>query len=96
MSYVLYDQNIFKSVWLDKVKANLDGIGMSNRLNYMKNTKYSWFKNTIKLKLNDSYNQSWSVYVFNNSACLNYTAMADQKQLQRYLLCLPKQYLYNL
>ena len=27
---VLYDQNIFKSIWLDKVKAAIDGIGMSN------------------------------------------------------------------
>ena len=46
---VLYDQNIFKSVWLDKVKATIDGIGMSNCFNDVINTKSSWFKSTIKL-----------------------------------------------
>merc|ERR1711888_574345 len=46
----LYDQNIFKSVWLDKVKATIDGIGMSNCFNELINTKSSWFKNTIKFK----------------------------------------------
>ena len=90
----LYDQNIFKSVWLDKIKATLGSIGMSNCFDNITNMNNNWFKNTIKLKINDSYNQIWSAYVFNNSTCLNYRAMTERKFLQDYLLKLPSQYMY--
>ena len=86
---VLYGQNIFKSVWLDKIKATIGSIGMSNCFDNISNAKNIWFKNTMKLKINDSYNQIWSAYVFNNSTCLNYRAMTDRKNLQSYLLNLP-------
>ena len=90
----LYDQNIFKSVWLDKIKATLGSIGMSNCFDNITNMNNNWFKNTIKLKINDSYNQIWSAYVFNNSTCLNYRVMTERKFLQDYLLKLPSQYMY--
>ena len=91
---VLYDQNRFKSVWLDKIKATLGSIGMSNCFDNIANANHTWFKNTIKLKINDSYNQIWSAYVFSNSTCLNYRAMTEHKHLQSYLMNLPSQYMY--
>ena len=90
----LYDQNIFKSVWLDKIKATLGSIGMSNCFDNITNMNNDWFKNTIKLKINDSYNQIWLAYVLNNSTCLNYRVMTERKFLQDYLVKLPSQYMY--
>ena len=40
----LYDQNIFKSVWLDKIKATLGSIGMSNCFDNITNMNNNWFK----------------------------------------------------
>ena len=89
---ILYDQNNFKSAWLDKIKTILDNIGMSSTFNNITNVNKVWFKNTIKLKLDDIYNQNWSTSVFNNSICLNYRVMSDRKNLKNYLLKLPSQY----
>ena len=91
---ILYDQNTFKSAWLDKIKTILDNIGMSSTFNNITNVNKIWFKNTIKLKLDDIYNQNWSTSVFNNSVCLNYRVMSDRKHLKNYLLKLPSQYMY--
>ena len=90
----LHDKNIFKSVWLDKIKTILDKIGMSSSFNNITTVSKAWFKNTIKQKLNDIYYQNWSVSVFSNSTCLNYRVMTVHKQLQNYLLKLPSQYRY--
>ena len=90
----LHDKNIFKSPWLDKIKSLLDGIGMHSSFNNITNVNKVWFKNTIKQKLNDSYINKWSISVFNSSTCLNYRAMTECKQLQKYLLRLPSQYMY--
>ena len=90
----LYDRNKFKSAWLDKIKTILDNIGMSSTFNNIANISKVWFKNTIKLKLNDIYNQNWSNEVFNNSICLNYRVMTDRKHLKNYLLKLPSQYMH--
>ena len=91
---VLYDKNNFKLPWLDSIKSILDGIGMHSIFNNVANVNKVWFKNTIKQKLNDSYINKWSISVFNSSSCLNYRAMTEQKQLQKYLLTLPSQYMY--
>ena len=67
---------------------------MHNLFNDITHVNKVWFKNTIKQKLNDSYTNKWSVSVFNSSACINYRAMTEYKQLQKYLLILPSQYMY--
>ena len=90
----LHDKNVYKSPWLIKIKSILDGIGMHNLFDNISSVNIVWFKNTIKQKLNDSYINKWSVSVFNSSTCLNYRAMTENKQLQKYLLTLPSQYMY--
>ena len=90
----LYDKNSFKSVWLDKIKSILDKVGMSSSFNSITNDNKTWFKNTIKQKLNDIYHQNWSATVFSNSTCINYRVMTVHKNLQKYLLKLPSQYRY--
>ena len=89
---VMYDKNVYKSPWLDKIKSLLDGIGMHNVFNTITSVNKAWFKSTIKQKLNDSYINKWSASVFNSSTCLNYRAMTEHKQLQSYLLSLPSQF----
>ena len=91
---ILHDKNVYKSPWLDKIKSTLDSLGMHNLFNDISHVNKSWFKNTVKQKLNDSYTNKWSVSVFNSSACINYRAMTEYKQLQKYLLILPSQYMY--
>ena len=54
-----------------------------------------WFKNKIKLRLSDIYNKKWSSDTFNNSVCLNYRTITEQKTLQTYFN-LPRQYMYAL
>ena len=69
---LLYDQNLFKSLWLDKIKTILDHMGMSYLFNNISNTNINWFKNTAKLKLKDIYEQKWKETVFSNTICLNH------------------------
>ena len=92
----LYDQNIYKSDWLNKIKTILDNMGMTYLFNDITNINRNHFKDIAKLRLNDIYNQNWSFQVFNNSTCLNYRSMTTHKQLQNYLIKLPSQYMYAL
>ena len=41
---VLYNQNTFKSRWLDKIKTTLDNLGMSYQFNDITNVNRNWFK----------------------------------------------------
>ena len=90
----LYKENIYKSPWLDKIKTSLDHMGESI---FFDNVDIipgpTWFKNKIKLRLSDIYNQKWSSEVANNSACLSYRQMTQKKTLQKYFK-LPRQYIY--
>ena len=92
----LYDKNIHKSLWLDKIKTTLDEIGMTNLFNDITNVNKNWFKNAVKLRLKDIYDQKWAETVFNNSICLSYRVMTTQNRLKSYLLKLPSQYMYAL
>ena len=92
----LFDQNIFKSDWLNQIKTSLDNMGYSYLLNDINFVNKNQFKNSTKLRLKDIYDQKWAESVFNNSVCLNYRAMTTQKQLKRYLLSLPSQYMFAL
>ena len=90
----LYDQNLYVSPWLDKIKNTLDHIGMSYLFNNITNTNRNWFKNSVKQRLSDIYHQKWKDTVFSNSTCINYTSMTAQRKMQRYLSNLPSQYIY--
>ena len=90
----LYNQNIYKSPWLDKVKTSLNHMGESYLFDEIGNLPGPiWFKNKIKSRLSDIYKQRWSAEVNSNSVCLNYRIMTDQKKLQIYFK-LPRQYIY--
>ena len=90
----LYDKGIFKSDWLNKIKTSLDYMGYSYLFNNINLVNKNQFKNAIKLRLKDIYDQSWANSVFTNSICLNYRAMTTQKSLKKYLINLPSQYMF--
>ena len=92
----LYDQNIFKSDWLNQIKTSLDNMGYSYLFNDENLGTKNQFKTLTKLRLKDIYDQKWAESVFNNSICLNYRAMTTQKKLKGYLLNLPSQYMFSL
>ena len=93
---ILYDQNSFKSPWLDKIKTTLDHLGMSYLFNSASSVDKDYFKKSIKLRLSDIHNQNWSDSVSSNSVCINYRMMTEHKKLQSYLLKLPDQYMFAL
>ena len=92
----LYDQNLYKSPWLEKIHTTLNNIGMSNLFENLENVNKNWFKHTVKLKLSDIYSQKWSTEVFSNGTCINYRAMTVSKQLQPYLFKIPKIFMHAL
>ncbi|CAL4146663.1 unnamed protein product, partial [Meganyctiphanes norvegica] len=65
---VLYDQNKYKSAWIEKVKTTLDITEMPNLFNDTTSVNKSCFKNNIKVRLEDVYAKRWSDSVFNNGA----------------------------
>ena len=89
---VLYDQNIYKSSWIDKVKKTLDKIQMTNIFDDTSNVNKMCFKNNSRLRLKDLCAQKWTDEVNTNSTCHNYRAMTVVKKTQEYLLKLPKYY----
>ena len=93
---ILYFQDKYKSAWFDKINLSLSTINMSDCFYNTASLSKAWFKNTVKVKLNEVYAQRWAESVFNNSACINYRAMTIVKKMQNYILKLPKPYIYAL
>ncbi len=59
----MYELNIYKSPWLDKIKNLLDRNGMSNIYNNVLNVSGAWLKNAFKLR-SDIYRQNLSQEFF--------------------------------
>ena len=57
---VLYDQNIYKSSWIDKVKKTLDKIQMTNIFDDTSNVSKMCLKNNARLRLKDLCAQKWT------------------------------------
>ena len=77
--HMLYNQNVYKSPWLHKIKTSLDHMGKSYLFDNVKCIPGpEAFKNKIKILLNDIYNQKWSSDRANNSVCQSYTLMTEK------------------
>ena len=93
-TYALYKQNLYKSPWLHQIKRSLDLMGESHLFDNVLNTPGpEWFKCYTKERLNNIYRQKWSSDVANNSTCLSYRIMTQDKQLQKYFK-LPRKYMH--
>ena len=96
MIKVMYDRGTYVSPWLDKVKQLLDRNGMSYLFNDAHTVNNVWLREAFKLRISDANKQNWQEEVNSNSVCLNYRIMTTQKEVQYYLLKLPKQYSQSL
>ena len=91
-----YDNNTYKSTWLEKVKNTLGKIQMPYMFDNITRECKTWFGNSVKVKLEELYAKKWSESVYNNDSCLNYRAMTLVKRMQNYILKLPKCYIYSM
>ena len=91
-----YDNNTYKSTWLEKVKNTLDNIQMPYMFDNITRECKTWFGNSVKVKLEELYAKKWSDTVYDNSSCINYRAMTLVKRMQNYILKLPKCYIYSM
>ena len=81
----MYDQNIYRSRWIVKIKSILDENGFSFLWNEpVVNDK--WFKEALGLKLKDINQQQWQAEVENNRLCNNYKIFKDKFDMEPYLL----------
>lgn len=64
--WLLFEKKSFESKWLAYVKQTLDFIGLSY-LWYSNCINVEWFKNIVKLKLNDIFWQNWNERIQNSA-----------------------------
>lgn len=81
----LYNNGIFKSKWLCKIKSILDNCGLSFVWYNFNNVNPEWIKTELKRRLCDIYKQNWAIEVFSNSLCLNYRLMKSYHNFESYL-----------
>jgi len=87
--YKQYTLNIYRSPWLVSVHALLGECGMGYLWDLQSVTSMSWFKNAVKLRLEDQYKQSWHSQVVQSPKCYNYRLYKDLFRFEKYLVQLP-------
>ena len=85
----MHRKEIYSSNWVLTVEKWLNDLGMADVWN-SQSTNVTWFKNAIKLRLEDQYRQKWHAQVFENEKCINYRIFKDEFCFERYLIDLPK------
>jgi len=80
-----YESGEFKSKWIEKIHSTLNNIGMSNVWITDDPTNANWFKNIIKMKINDIGIQNWSAEVSGCGWCRCYKVMKSERKLEKYL-----------
>ena len=87
----MYDQNVYKSKWIVKVKNILDSCGFSFLWNESTvNTK--WLKEALVLRLMDISRQQWHTEINENRLCDTYRIFKENLILEPYLSTLDLDY----
>ena len=86
----LYDTGVYRCPWLTHIQNKLDFLGISYVFNVNDDLLLAKFKNMIKTRINDIYNQMWQTEVYENQSCVNYRLFADKKEMKKYLTILPR------
>ena len=87
----LYNENKFKSQWLDYIKKMLNNSGMSGIWLYQEGLNLNWFKNAFERKVKDQFNSEWVVNLRNKSSCDTYICYKENVVFENYFSALPKQ-----
>ena len=77
--------NEYKSPWLSNVNKLLNDCGMTYIWENPNVIENRCFKDAIKLRLFDIYNQNWHADIMRSNVCLNYRIFKDENHLQFYL-----------
>jgi hypothetical protein len=88
--YNMFNSNMYKCPWIDFVKNSLDQLGLSYIFECQgKGINHNWFRNTIKLRMQDAYKQDWNSQVYLHDSCSNYRLYKSDFVLEQYLINLP-------
>ena len=89
---LLYNENVYQSPWIKKIKTLLDMLGMSDLWYTCENTNSTWIKYTVDQRLKDCLTQNWYSAMYDNPQCVNYRIFKKSLHLEKYLLDLPKKH----
>jgi hypothetical protein len=81
----MYDNDVFKSKWITKVKEILDYNGFSYLWD-QKEINMKWLKLTLNQRLKDVFCQKWHSEVSENRLCFNYRIFKNEINLEPYLV----------
>ena len=87
---ILFEENIYQSPWIKKIKMTLDNIGMNNLWDSCETTSREWVKNSVERRLLDVHMQNLSSAIFENSQSTTYRIFKQNLRFEKYLTDLPK------
>ena len=87
---ILFEENVYQSPWLKKIKMTLDSIGMSNLWDSCETTSREWVKNYVERRLLDVHTKNLSSAIFENSHSTTYRIFKQNINFEKYLTDLPK------
>jgi len=82
----LYDDEIYKSRWIKKIRSILDNCGLTNIWYEQTNVNKIWITNCINLRLKDISVQAWHSEVDTNRLCINYKLFKVDVGIEQYLI----------
>ena len=89
---VLYNENVYQSPWLKKIKTTIDMLGMSDLWYTCETTNCNWIKCTIDQRLKDCLTQNWCSTIYDHPQCVNYRIFKKSLELEKFIIDLPKKY----
>ena len=87
--YILNEQRVLKTKWLDNIKNLLNSHGYSNVWENQNNFNVDWFIRSFKQRLKDTYLQNWQSLVDLSSSGKNYRIFKHKFELNNYYSYLP-------
>ena len=68
----LYNENKFKSQWIDYIKKTLNNSGMSGIWLHQEALNFNWFKSAFERNVKDQFISEWFINLRNKSSCDTY------------------------
>ena len=89
---ILFEENVYQSLWLKKIKMTLDSIGMSNLWDSCETTSREWVKNSVERRLLDVHTQNLSSAIYLKILIPQLDRIFKQNlhNFEKYLTDLPK------
>ena len=87
----MHQRGLYTSKWISTVEEWMNELGMTN-IWLNQNVNIKWFKNAVKLRLEDQFRQKWFSDVYEHESCFNYRMYKDAFDFEMYLIDLPRDY----